>query len=116
MLQTMLTSRLWPEGRSDTVVLQEEDHCAAVFPAFLEYLYTGTTLGIVSTFCSISCLKFTPILVNAHKFMLFYTTTKPLSTRKDPYFLSFILVEYKTFKLKSVVLELTQPSGTKFCT
>ncbi|XP_052816796.1 BTB/POZ domain-containing protein 17-like isoform X2 [Mya arenaria] len=41
VLNTMLTSRLWPEGRSDIVVLREDPECAAVFQHFLEYLYTG---------------------------------------------------------------------------
>lgn len=41
VLRVMLTNPQWPESQRSKVVLKEEPECVAVFPAFIQYLYTG---------------------------------------------------------------------------
>lgn len=41
VFQVMLMNPNWSESQEKTIILQEEENCAKVFPEFLKYLYTG---------------------------------------------------------------------------
>ena len=54
-MQVMLMNPQWCESQESRIVLQESPQCAAVFPEFLRYFYTGqirisqlTIIGILT--------------------------------------------------------------------